>query len=146
MASLHPARPMDLGAVTSLLKQSKLPTEGLSDHTGTVWVLRENGRVVGAIGYERYGDAALLRSLVVDDRLRGKGHGRTLLEAGVAHMRAAGIQDAYGLTTTIPDLLGKLGWRELPQSELPAALKASAELGGACPDTARAFHLKLGGA
>lgn len=137
---------MDLGAVTSLLKQSHLPTEGLSDHLGNTFVLRENGRVIGAIGYEQYGKTALLRSLVVDDRARGKGHGRTLLERGVAAMRSAGIEQAYGLTTTIPDLLARSGWSELARNELPASLGASAELSGACPETARAFHLSLGGA
>ncbi len=137
---------MDLGAVTSLLKQSKLPTEGVSDHMGNLFVLRENSRVIGAIGYERYGNTALLRSLVVDDRMRGKGHGRILLERGVEEMRRAGIEQAYGLTTTIPDLLARSGWSELARNELPSSLGASAELSGACPETARAFRLSLGGA
>ncbi len=146
MATLSPARPMDLGTINGLLTRAGLPTEGLMDHLQTLWVLRENGRIVGAIGYERYGDAALLRSLVVEDRQRGLGHGRVLLAAGVAGMRKAGIANAYGLTTTIPDLLARMGWRELPRAELPTSLSASAELGGACPDSARAFHLPLGSA
>ncbi len=144
MATVSPARPMDLSPITSLLKQSGLPTAGLTDTLPNLWVLRENGRVMGSIGFEARGEAALLRSLVVDDRLRGRGNGRKLLSHGVSAMQQAGVRDAYGLTTTIPDLLARSGWRELPRNELPAALSASAELGGACPESARSFHLRLG--
>src|SRR5438552_709065 len=139
MASLAPARPMDLGAITALLRRAGLPLDGLADHLATAWVLRENGRVVGAIGHEWHGASGLLRSLVVEPRLRGKGHGRGLLAAGVQAMRAAGLADGYGLTTAIPDLLARSDWTEVPRGDLPAELFASAELQGACPDSARAF-------
>ncbi len=62
---------------------------------------------------------------------------------GLDQMRRAGVRHAYGLTTTIPDWLQRLGWMEVPKADLPAALNTSMELRGACPGTARIFLLDL---
>jgi len=98
---------------------------------------------VGAVGFERHGNLGLLRSLVVDTGHRGAGIGKRLLVRAVRSMESAGVADAYALTTTIALWLAKEGWQELPQKQLPQALSASAELQGACPDTAQAFHRRL---
>lgn len=140
---LRRATPADLPRVTDLLAKAKLPLEGLVDQQERLWVLEQDGRVVGAIAFEAYRGAGLLRSLVVDPGQRGHGFGKHLLSAGIEEMRKAGLQHAYGLTTTIPDLLARMGWTEVTKQDLPAVLNQSMELRGACPDTARAFHLEL---
>lgn len=126
-----------------LLTAAGLPLEGLDDHKERLWVWEDGGAVVGAIGFEAYGHRGLLRSLVVDPAHRGTGLGGALLHAGLGEMRKAGLRDAYGLTTTIPDWLARLGWTEVAKDALPADLHGSMELRGACPDTARAFHVRL---
>ncbi len=141
---LRKATSADVPAVRRLLSAAKLPLEGLDDHRERLWVWVQDGHVVGAIAYEAYGEAGLLRSLIVDPAQRGTGLGGALLHAGLGEMRKAGLRDAYGLTTTIPDWLARLGWTELDKATLPAELHQSMELRGACPDTARAFHLRLG--
>lgn len=140
---LRKASPADLPAVRRLLTAAKLPLEGLDDHRERLWVWDLDGEVVGAIAFEAYRDAGLLRSLVVDPEHRGTGLGRALLLAGLDAMRAAGLREAYGLTTTIPDLLARLGWTEVGRDALPDALHESMELRGACPDTAHAFRVRL---
>lgn len=140
---LRQASAADLPAVRRLLTAAKLPLEGLDDHKERLWVWDDGGRVLGAIAFEAYGDKGLLRSLVVDPDERGAGLGGALLHAGLGEMRRSGLRDAYGLTTTIPDWLARLGWSEVPKDSLPAALHKSMELRGACPDSARAFHIKL---
>lgn len=140
---LRKATTADLPAVRRLLSAAKLPLEGLDDHHERLWVWDHAGQVVGAIAYEAYGDKGLLRSLIVDPELRGTGLGGALLHAGLGEMRKAGLRDAYGLTTTIPDWLARLGWTEVGKDTLPTALHKSMELRGACPDTARAFHVRL---
>jgi amino-acid N-acetyltransferase len=129
--------------VRRLLSAAKLPLDGLEDHKGRLWVWDLDGDVVGAIAFEHYGDKGLLRSLIVDPAQRGTGLGGALLHAGLAEMRRAGIRHAYGLTTTIPDWLARLGWTELPKEQMPPALNQSMEMRGACPDTARAFRIDL---
>lgn len=140
---LRKATPADLPAVRRLLSSAKLPLEGLDDHRERLWVWDQDGQVAGAIAYEAYGDAGLLRSLIVDPAQRGTGLGGALLHAGLGEMRRAGLRDAYGLTTTIPDWLARLGWTEVRKDTLPPQLHQSMELRGACPDTARAFHVRL---
>ena len=140
---LRKATTADLPAVRRLLAAAKLPLEGLDDHHERLWVWDQDGTVVGAIAYEAYGDKGLLRSLIVDPGSRGTGLGATLLDAGLREMRKAGLHDAYGLTTTIPDWLARLGWKEVGKDTLPQQLHKSMELRGACPDTARAFHVRL---
>lgn len=140
---LRKASPADLPAVRRLLSTSNLPLEGLDDHRERLWVWDRDGNVAGAVAFEAYGDQGLLRSLIVDPDERGTGLGGALLHAGLAEMRKAGLRWAYGLTTTIPDWLERLGWTEVPKETLPAALHQSMELRGACPDTARAFRFQL---
>lgn len=139
---LRDHKPSDLGAVRRLLQTAKLPLDGLDD-CKRLWVLEEEGAIVGAVGFEVHGRAALLRSLVVDPAWRGRGLGLQLVRHGVEEAWRAGAQSIHGLTTTIPDLLARLGWKEVPRSQLPAALSASRELQGACPASARAFTLEL---
>lgn len=138
---LRQATAADRPALERLLAAAGLPLDGLPDTH--LFVAEEGGQVVGAIGFERHGSVGLLRSLVVHPDQRGAGLGAFLLESGLQEMRKAGLREAYGLTTTIAPWLARLGWQELPQSALPAALRVSKEMQGACPDTAQAFRLRL---
>lgn len=132
----------DKPQVRALLQQAGLPLDGL-DGVADLFVVDDGDAVVGAIGFERHGSLGLLRSLVVAPSRRGRGLGVALLAFGVARMRAEGLREAYGLTTTIPDLLLRLGWGEVPRAAMPEGLNSSMELRGACPDSARAFRLSL---
>ena len=130
--------------VRRLLHDAGLPLDGL-DGVADLFVAEDSGDVVGAIGFERHGALGLLRSLVVAPSQRGRGLGVALLAFGSARMQEEGLREAYGLTTTIPRLLLRLGWEEVPRASLPAGLNSSMELRGACPDSARAFRLSLAG-
>ena len=138
---LRKATPADGPALQRLLGDAKLPLAGLADTS--LFVVEDEDRIIGAIGFERHGDLGLLRSLVVHPDHRGAGLGDFLLDAGLQEMRRAGLQEAYGLTETIAPWLERLGWDELPQKDLPAALRSSKELQGVCAETARAFRLAL---
>ena len=63
----------DLQGVLSLLAESGLPQDGLSDHLATTLVATDNGHIVGSAALEVYPDGALLRSVAVAPRLRGSG-------------------------------------------------------------------------
>lgn len=138
---LRKATPADRPALERLLAGSKLPLAGLAETS--LYVVEDDGRIIGAIGYERHGEVGLLRSLVVHPDHRGAGLGDFLLDAGLQEMRRAGLYEAYGLTETIAPWLERLGWEELAQKDLPEELRASKELQGACSETAKAFRLAL---
>ena len=78
--TLRPAQPADWPAIAALLESHGLPLAGAREHLATFLVAVHDARVVGVAGAEVHGDSALLRSVAVDDALRGRGIGRHLVE------------------------------------------------------------------
>lgn len=136
---LRSAKPEDRAAVAKLLRAASLPTDGLMTDVDHLFVVEEQGRIMGAIGFEGFGSDALLRSLVVDPSMRGRGHGAALMKAALNQAQKLGFTTLYGLTTTIPDWLAKLGFQEIRKSDIPEPVHMSMELRGACPESARVF-------
>ena len=141
--AIREALPADRPVIEALLEGADLPTDGLG--ATELWVLEEDDTVLGVVGFESYGETALLRSLVVAPERRGGGLARSLLVRALTVLRARGFTVAYGLTTTIPELMLKLGFTELSRDGLPEALDASPQLrgAGACPASARAFTKQI---
>jgi amino-acid N-acetyltransferase len=133
---IRDATSSDLQAVEQLLLASKLPVEGVKDNFSTFMVAEDEGAIAGAIGLEKYGSAALLRSAVVSPANRGTGIGRRLVERLLQRANEDGIDDVYLLTTTAEKYFPKFGFIPTTRSAIPESVKASAEFRGACPDTA----------
>lgn len=140
---VRPATPVDLAEIRGLLSAADLPLAGVPDDLAHFLVAESNGTLVGAIGLEVYGEAALLRSAVVHPDRRGTGAGEALVKALLAYARALGVRDLSLLTTTAERWFPRFGFERVDRSALPAALSASEELRGACSDTAIAMRLTL---
>ena len=139
---IRSARPADLGAVEALLSANKLPIAGVREAFGD-FLVAEGDRpnvqplqVVGAIGLERFGQHALLRSAVVADGWHGLGVGRQLVDEILDHARSIGVDELYLLTTTAERFFAQLGFRPTSRADVPASVRASVEFTSACPDTA----------
>lgn len=140
-----------IDALRRLLQDAGLPVAGLDD-AWRVWVVAESseGTVVGGVALERHatdGRAAyLLRSLVVAPSSRGAGLGRVLVQTALDAARHPGGEHRPGsvslLTETADSYFPAFGFALVPREDLPEILSTSAELAGACPDTARAFVLR----
>lgn len=126
----------DFAEVERLLKTSRLPVEGIRENFSSFLVAEEGGAIAGAIGLERYGSAALLRSAVVSPANRGAGVGRQLVESLLQRAREDGIDELYLLTTTAEKYFPRFGFARTTRAAVPETVKASAEFRGACPDTA----------
>jgi N-acetylglutamate synthase-like GNAT family acetyltransferase len=137
---IRPQADADREAVRALLAGPELTAEGLED--AELFVLDEGG-VLGAVGLERRGEAALLRSLAVVESARARGHGAALLHFAIARARAAGVREVFAITTSIDDWLERLGFAPATRHEVPEPLTASAEFRGACPASARIYRLPL---
>jgi len=138
------ARSSDLSAVESLLTASDLPTDGVRDNFSGFVVADDDGAIAGAIGLEKYGSAALLRSAVVARDHRGTGVGRKLVEQLLERAEEAGVDELYLLTTTAEKYFPRFGFTRTTRATVPEAVKASAEFRGACPDTAVVMTRPLG--
>jgi amino-acid N-acetyltransferase len=126
----------DLDAVEGLLSANDLPLDGVKENLSSFIVAEEGGRVIGAVGLEKFGSVALLRSAVVSEGRRGGGVGRRLVEHILDYAESDGIEELFLLTTTAENYFPRFGFTRTTRSAVPPAVKASAEFRGACPDTA----------
>ena len=126
----------DLDAVEGLLSANDLPLDGIKENFYRFVVAEEGGRIIGAVGLEKFGSVALLRSAVVSNEHRGSGVGRRLVERILEYAEENGIEELFLLTTTAEDYFPRFGFTRTTRSAVPPAVKASAEFRGACPDTA----------
>jgi len=141
---IRSATKSDLAAVEKLLAASDLPTEGVRENFSAFVVADDNGAIAGAIGLEKYGSAALLRSAVVSADHRGSGIGRRLVEQLLERAEEAGVDELYLLTTTAEKYFPKFGFAPTTRTAVPDALKTSVEFRGACPDTAVVMTRRIG--
>jgi amino-acid N-acetyltransferase len=134
--SLDRCQPEDEPAVLRLLSDNGLPTDGLVDHFGTAVVARRDGRVVGCAALEVYPDGALLRSVAVEETLRGSGLGHQIVRAALDLARQQGTTSVYLLTTTAEGFFPRFGFRRIARAEVPAGVRTSVEFQSACPASA----------
>ena len=98
-------------------------------------VCRADGRVIGVVGIEPAGDAALLRSLAVAPGWRGCRVGHELVQRAEAQARAVGAEAVYLLTTTADRYFAALGYRTVARESAPPSVRATAEFSSLCPST-----------
>jgi N-acetylglutamate synthase-like GNAT family acetyltransferase len=140
------AEQSDLPAVEKLLKTNDLPIDGVKENFASFVVAEHEHRIVGAIGLELYDSVALLRSAVVAADVRGTGVGHRLVEQILEFAERTGVDEIYLLTTTAEDYFPRFGFVHTTRAAVPAAVKASAEFRGACPDTAIVMERRIGSA
>ena len=143
MITVAPANRAELPDILALLEESELPAAGVEDHAEAFLVARDDGRLVGCIGLEAYGDVGLLRSLAVCSERRGGGLGQRLVAHLLDEARERGMTALYLLTTTADRYFPRFGFETIPRDEADSRLSASEELRGACPDTAVCMRLRL---
>jgi N-acetylglutamate synthase-like GNAT family acetyltransferase/2-polyprenyl-3-methyl-5-hydroxy-6-metoxy-1,4-benzoquinol methylase/catechol 2,3-dioxygenase-like lactoylglutathione lyase family enzyme len=138
------ARPGDLDAVLALLDDAAMPRAGVTSHFGEFLMARAAGRVVGAVGLERYGPSALLRSLVVAAPHRGRNVGTALTQRALEWARAAGVAQVFLLTTTASDFFRRFGFRPIDRDAVDPTVRASGEFAATACQSAVAMRLDLG--
>ncbi|MBI4277289.1 MAG: GNAT family N-acetyltransferase [Armatimonadetes bacterium] len=145
--SIRAATPGDLPAVLTLLREARLPTDGVPEHFGRFLVAEDAGRIIGCAGLEIYPDAdrraALLRSVAVNPARRGEDLGQRLTRAALDRARADGVTEVALLTTTAQDFFTRFGFAPVPRETVNPALHASSEFQGACCETAVTMRLHL---
>lgn len=137
--------PADVAAVEALLASASLPLDGAADaiaHAGVV--ARERGAIVGAAALELYGEAGLLRSVVVAPDHRGTGLGRAVVAAAEALARDEGVRSLYLITETAIDWFPRLGYTPVERGLADEAVGASIEFTTVCRDKGVPMVRRLG--
>lgn len=144
--ALRAASGGDESAVRALLRAASLP-----DDLARSWfprdaiVATDGAHIIGAAAFERAGDDALLRSVVVSPAQRGHGLGERLTRDRLDAMRRAGLRGAYLLTTDAAAFFERLGFVAVERAGAPAPLQALGQFASLCPASARCLHLALAG-
>jgi amino-acid N-acetyltransferase len=133
----------DRPALHTLLTRSRLPLDGFDEHLARTVVAEDAGRVVGCAAIERHGACALLRSVAVDEALRGQGLGQRLTAEALAIARREGLTGVYLLTETASGFFPRLGFLPVTRDEVPEEVRQSVEFTTACPASAQAMRLQL---
>jgi amino-acid N-acetyltransferase len=133
---IRAAGPADADAIETLLRAADLPVSGVASGIDGFVVCEQGGVIVGAAGLERYDGDVLLRSLVVDERVRGLGIGGRLVDDRLAAAAAEGARDVYLLTETAEAFFARLGFERIGRDEAAVGVQQSEEFVSLCPVSA----------
>lgn len=136
MSGIRTARDSERDVVIALLRENALPTDDFTTSVIELLVDEQDGHVAGAIGLERFGEYALLRSLVVSSALRGTGRGVRLVAALEQYAARFGVTTLVLLTETASDFFQARGYAVTPRDTVPAVIRECAEFRSLCPSTA----------
>lgn len=128
--------------VRRLLHTSGLPTTDLTaEHLEHFFGWGSRQELRGVVGLEMYGPEALLRSLSVEEGVRGRGGGKALVAEAERYAQGRGVTRIYLLTTTAAAFFERLGYTAAAREEAPECIRATAEFSGLCPSSS-AFLVK----
>ncbi|CAB3771061.1 GNAT family N-acetyltransferase [Burkholderia puraquae] len=133
---IRPATVNDLASIEALLHRCGLPVVGVSDHLQDFVVAMEGSTMCGCGGIERYGDAALLRSIAVAEHARDFGLGQRIVSRLVATCRSIQIRSLVLLTTTAEHYFTRHGFIRVARDQVPPLVLASSQFQGVCPGSA----------
>ncbi|HEU4682502.1 MAG TPA: arsenic resistance N-acetyltransferase ArsN2 [Gemmatimonadales bacterium] len=139
---LRAAGAEDLPVVMTLLGKAKLPTAGVEDPSHYI-VAESEGRLVGVVGLEVYGDSALLRSTAVEQDWQRTGVGRVLVEKALELARDRGLNDVFLLTTTAEHYFPRFGFACVSRDSVAKGVQSSIEFREACPVSATVMRKSL---
>lgn len=134
----------DAGFIAALAADA-LPTDDLIVPGRRFFVYATlDGEVVGHGGLEWCGDDVLIRSIVVPPAARRLGIGRNLVPLLLYRAYEQGARRAWLLTQTAAPFFAKLGFKEVPRTEAPAAVLASRQAASLCPASATLMSRRIG--
>lgn len=134
--TIGPAAESDLAGIRSMLMDAGLPVADLNTAAVRFWVARDAAEISGAVGVETFGNAGLLRSLVVAPGGRTHGTGSALVCAAEASMRMNGLQSLVLLTQSAEAFFEKRGYVRTPREKIPERIRQSGEFKTLCPASA----------
>jgi len=123
--TMRRAAPADIPRMVELIAGANLPPLFISEYLDGFAVGEQGGQVVGCGGIEMYGSSAVIRSIVVGERMRGTGLGRKLSELLMSDAKAAGATDLYLFTADAHDFWQHLGFVDIALGDWKAEARVN---------------------
>jgi amino-acid N-acetyltransferase len=129
-------------SVVALLEAGGLPASDLTEaHLEHFFFTGSDGAPSALVGLEIYGEAALLRSLVVSAAARTQGLGSALVLHAEDYAAAHQVRALYLLTTAAESYFEHRGYRRIDRSQAPPSIQSTREFASLCPSSC-AFMIK----
>ena len=112
----------DLTRVREILTQAGMMTDGIEWPAACYIVAYFGDDAVGVIGVESKIDAALIRSLYVDESMRRRGIGAALLAAARKAAHTRGARHLYLFSTDAGEFFERHGFNAVAVNEVVAAI------------------------
>jgi amino-acid N-acetyltransferase len=136
-------RPPQL-SVVALLEAEGLPASDLTEsHLEHFFFTGSDGAPSALVGLEIYGEAALLRSLVVTADARTQGVGSALVQHAEGYAAARQVRSIYLLTTTAEAYFEHRGYRRVDRAQAPASIQSTREFASLCPSSSALMIKRL---
>lgn len=126
----------DAPELRAALLEGELPVADLEDPGRLFFRIENEGQLLGYAGLEIFGADALLRSIVVPGRLRGQGHGRTLVDAAQREASRRGVTQLWLFTSSAVGFFSHLGYAVTPREAAPATILATRQATKICATAA----------
>ena len=135
--AVRPAIAADRDEVLALLARCELPSEGALDQFPGAYVVAvgADSRIIGCAAVERHDGHGLLRSVAVDEKVRGRGIAARLLAPLLREADSRG-QTVFLLTTTAEPYFLRRGFTPVPRADAPDAIRGTSEFSDVCPSSA----------
>jgi len=132
-----------LVATEILLKDCGLPYEDCNKHIDNFIGVFDGKNLVASGAIEDLGEYGLLRSVAVEDRFRGQGLARRIVDK--LHQQAVkdGLKALYLLTETAETYFSHYGYRNVDRDALPEVVKSTQQFQSLCPASAQAMLFPL---
>ena len=130
---IRPATSSDYPQVCQLLESESLPTVDLPKELSHFFVRTEKEDIIGAIGIELYGGAALLRSMVVVPSFRNKGIASELIDELTLEVKKEHVHSLFLITNTAEAFFSRKGFRKIERADVDERVLQSQEFNGLCP-------------
>ncbi len=110
----------------ALIMAEHLPAFRTGEFLDTFWVLDMEGRLVGCVGLEVFGEAALLRSVITSEEVRRQGYGDVLVGKAFEEARKRGVRTLYLFTMDKAPFFARFGFEKCTMDDFePAARQCS---------------------
>lgn len=130
--------------ISHLLETAGLPIPGHADVPVQMMAAFAGPHLVGCVGWESFGQQALLRSLAVHPSMRGQGVGQVLVDCLLDVMAGMEVDDVYLLTTEAAGFFARFGFETIERSNVPGPVQGSGEFALDCCQTAVVMKRNLG--
>lgn len=120
----------------ALLKSAGLPHNDLSMDKHILIGYYDDEKLIGTGALELYGQYGLLRSLAVNDALRGRSLGSRITDELIAMAAKHKLKSIYLLTNSARLFFKRKGFTDVDRKKVPDEVKGSSEFSGLCDDSA----------